>query len=235
MEFLKKLFGARKPQIEDKKVPVSSQSRELTPEEQQSIEALVADLHSKDKDVRDAAVGKLEQMDAVILGAASQLFVEPLVVAARWGHNYNDDASRTAVRVLVKTGKSAVQPLLKLMEDDNYRSVHLACIALAKMGDSTYAPDARAKLGSYVKQVHDEWKARHTITGMVEIGDEYVVDFLMLDVLKTHPNESVRASAAMALGQIGDKRAIPALRKALQDPSWQNVRPAAKWALNKLE
>lgn len=197
------------------------------------MEAIVAELKSQDKDVRDAAIEKLEQMDTTMLATASELVVEPLVLAARWGHWPKDKASRDAVRVLVRMGKPAVQPLLKLVEDDNYRSVHIACIALAKMGDPTHAPDARAKLGAYVKGL-DEYQARNAIDAMVVIGDEYVVDFLMLVALKGHPSEQVRASAATALGQIGDKRAIPALNQALQDPSWRNVRPAAERALQKL-
>ena len=199
-----------------------------------NLEAIVAELKSKDQNVRDAAIEKLEQMDAAVLGENSEFIVEPLVAAARWGHEYKDDASRSAVRVLVKMGESAAPVLLKLTEDDNYVFSQIACIVLAKLGNSNYAADARAKLGAYIER-DNEYHARDAIKAMVEISDQYVVDYLILNVLKTHTNEHIRSSAAIALGQIGDKRAISALTEALQDPSWQNVQPAAKWAVQRLK
>ena len=218
------------------KVKISAKiGKKLTPDEQrQLIEVIATELESRDQDVRDASIRKLEQIDTVILTETSESLVVPLVVAARWGHKYNDDVSRTAVNVLVKMGESAVQPLSKLLKGDNYGSAHIACIALAKMGNSTHAPHARAKLGAHVKQIDNEYKSFDAITAMAEIGDEYIVDFLTLVALKTHSNELVRAHAAVALGQIGDKRAVQALTKSLQDPSWQNVRPSVEWALQKL-
>jgi HEAT repeat protein len=197
------------------------------------MEEIIAKLKSKEKDVRDAAIDKLAQMDAAILASAGKLVVEPLVAAARWGHKYNDEASRAAVKVLVKMGNPAVQPLLELTKSDNYISAQIACIALARIGDSPHAQNARAKLGAYVEEP-DEYKASNAIDAMVEIGDEFVVDSLIF-WLKTHPNEHIRSRSAWALGMIGDKRAIPALTEALQDPSRMNVLPVARWALGKLK
>jgi len=137
-------------------------NRELTGEERQLFEIIISELESKDQNVRDAAIVRLEQM-----------------------------------------------------------------------GASAYAPDARAKLGAYIEGP-DEYQGRDAIDAMVAIGDEYVVDYLRLVALKKNPNQYLRSRSAYALGQIGDVRAIPDLTEALQDPSWSNVVPAAKWALNKL-
>lgn len=47
-------------------------------------------------------------------------------------------------------------------------------------------------------------------------------------------NKYVRRPAARALGQIGDSRAIPALRQALEDEEYDSVREAIERALKKL-
>ena len=201
---------------------------------EKSEEIICSELKSNEKDVRNAAIIKLDGMDDEVLKLAPDSIVEPLVVAARWGQKYKDEASRSAVNVLTKMGSVAVEPLLSLTEDDNYRTAQIACIALAKIGDPKFAPKGRAMLGAHIEGTN-EYQALDAIEAMIQIGDEYVVDYLMQVALKTNPNEMIRANAAMALGRIGDSRAVPALNQALKDPSFMNVRPSVQWALKKLK
>lgn len=209
-------------------------NRELTGEERQLFEIIISELESKDQNVRDAAIVRLEQMDATVLGAAAGLLVEKLLWKCWTGPELRIVGNRTVLGILVKMGKPAVEHLRKLTENrGQYRLVQRACYALAKMGVSAYAPGARAKLATYIEGP-DEYQGRDAIDAMVAIGDEYVVDYLRLVAIKKNPNQYLRSRSAYALGQIGDVRAIPDLIEALQDPSWSNVVPAAKWALNKL-
>lgn len=80
----------------------------------------------------------------------------------------------------------------------------------------------------------DEYHDLDMVKAMACIGDEDAVDCLANIILKTHPSEQVRTQAAWALGMIGAKSSIPALTEALNDLSWQNVRPVAQKALIKL-
>ncbi|MFB0564629.1 MAG: HEAT repeat domain-containing protein [Candidatus Aminicenantaceae bacterium] len=208
-------------------------NKKLSPEERQVAEAIVEELASQDKEVRDAAIKKLEKMDSSFLISAGRLISESLLSAAFWGQEFTDDASRTAVRLLVKIGKPAVPSVTEWINEKNHRTTHRAYVVLAKMGDPAYDSKAKATLRSSVEGP-DEYKAIDALEAMAEIGDEHAVDFLMKKVLKNHPNYMVRGRAAHALGIIGDKRAIPALTDALNDPDWQNVQTLAKWALEKL-
>ena len=193
----------------------------------------IASLKSRDKAERDAQIAALLEMDPATLSSWAAELVAPLVNAARWGHHYFEEPSRSAVQTLIKLGTPAVEPLLARLEDGNYARVHIACIALAQMPDEAAASAAWSKLTSYLERSQPWPNSQAAIRAMAEIGDQQTVDLLSTTVLETHPNGMVRREAAKALGAIGDKRAIPALTKALKDQDG-NVRFAAQDALAQL-
>jgi len=212
--------------MRDPEIPESGESS--------SIETIVSDLKSGDQIRIDAAIGRLELMDAGALSATCGLFLENLVFACYRKGPSKSANERPILKIVEKIGEPALAHLRKLMEKPgNYRLAILVCIILAKTDHPAAAPGARAKLGAFIEGP-DEVVARYAIDAMVVIGDEYVVDYLRLVALKTNPSQSIRADCAKALGRIGDKRAIPDLEDALRDPSWSNVRPVAKWALFEL-
>jgi hypothetical protein len=211
--------------------------KELTPEEQQqqARKALAQALKGQDK---AAAFAELRQMDRAEIENAADIFVPALAFSA-WGSRkpgqLDKDYSAEVQEFLSELGETAMKQLLAMFNDQNVPgNVQVACVALTKLGEDTLAAEARTKLGAYVEG-HNQYYSFDAITAMIAIGDEYVVNFLRLVALKSHPDEQVRMRAAQALGLIGDKRAIPDLKEAaLKDRSWQNVQPVAKWALEKL-
>ncbi len=74
------------------------------------------------------------------------------------------------------------------------------------------APNLVAVLGN---QQNDNWRAKAIVT-LEKMGDQAV---LPLAAAMSSPNPLVRKNAAMTLGTIGDGRALPALRRAVEDPA----------------
>ena len=71
------------------------------------------------------------------------------------------------------------------------------------------------------------------IEALGDIKSKKTIDHLMRK-LRSDPEDEVRWVAALALGQIGDRQAVPALTEALQDPD-RYVRYGAVMALEMLE
>lgn len=83
--------------------------------------------------------------------------------------------------------------------------------ALGALRDQQYAEVVASHLEAY--EPTEKYAA---ISALARIGGDVALNAL-IDVLKFHDEVTIRASAAKALGQMGDPRAAPALEKALED------------------
>jgi HEAT repeat protein len=128
----------------------------------------------------------------------------------------------TALGLLRSTGSA---PLLRtvIVEKTRYRPGLLreASIALALIGDR-----------SIVSYLVDRLRAATTMIESVAaasalgyVGDVRALDPLVAILRDTNANETTRAFAAVALGQICDKEALPWNAKLAADASWLGAPP----------
>lgn len=203
-----------------------------TPEEK-----LIASLNNYKEDQCDEAIDQIANMDDDQLSAFGDQLLEPLVVAA-WIDRATGPAARkrddAVVHILRRLGDPVFTYLTRLLRDDsNFRRALMACIPLVRLGDPPHVDNARNRIIVYINGA-DRYPMIPAVEAMTCIGDAYAVDYLANVVLPSHPNEQVRAQAAIGLGLIGDPTAVPALIKALDDPSTENVQICASHSLKQL-
>ena len=147
--------------------------------------------------------------DAVALGSVA---TEPLIEALA----YSDDAFRsTAVTALEQIGDArAAGPLAALLRDRN-SSVPVAAVhdALVKIGPPAVEPLLAALRNPERSPYGPASYDRRIIETLVRIGDTRAVEPLMALVRDRH--YQLGLGAVMALGQLGDARAVPILIDAL--------------------
>lgn len=117
-----------------------------------------------------------------------------------------------SVEILVTRGEAAVESLAVVRASSSDPEARAAAVfALFRIGTPKALEAVRAALNDADFQVRT---AAARCAGMAKDGA--ALDRLMAMVTKDHP--AVRRQAAAALGQIGDKQAVPALLRAAADP-----------------
>lgn len=122
------------------------------------------------------------------------------------------DVRQTATDLLPSIFGSAALRLLRVMATDPAPLVRAAAIqALAELGD-------RAAIGDILPLLRDadRWVREKAVEAVGAFKAAKALDPLMA-LLADDPEWSVRASAAEALGRLGDPRAIGVLTQALRD------------------
>jgi len=202
-------------------------------DDERTIEPLIAALKDKDPDVvwrAAAALGDkgnnraieplittlkhndlaVQHFVAAALVKIGEPAVKPLITVLK---NTNPDSFRVkAITVLGKiSNKHAVEPLiatLKYTGSDAMRAA--AAIALGKIGDKRAVEPLILALKDMYSILQYE-----AATALVKIGEPAVEP--LITVLKLADTNITRAAAAIALGKIGDKRAVEPLILALKD------------------
>ena len=173
-----------------------------------AVEPLIAVLRW-DKDVRQgqAAAGALGQ-----IGDARA--VEPLIAALK---EEIRSVRRDAATALGQIGDArAVEPLIAALKDQDMYTCEAAAEALDNLGWQPH----RSETGAVY------WVAKRQWNRCVEIGTPAVKP--LIAALKDKDNKRVRAAAAGALGQIGDRRAVEPLIAALKDQDMYTCEAAAE-------
>jgi HEAT repeat protein len=182
-----------------------------------SIEFLMTALKDESWSVRKAAVQALGQIQySRALG--------PFMVALEDG---SEEVRKAAALALGHIGDiSAVQPLVSALHDDSWGVRGAAAKALGELGDA----GAVEPLGYAVLDA--DLGVREAAAGaLVRIGAP-ALEPLLVDLQAQ--SWDVRRTAARALGQIGDRRAVGPLSAALRDPQDGWLRRDAARALGEI-
>jgi len=182
-----------------------------------AVEPLIVALKDKDINVCHAAAAALGQ-----IGDARAVL--PLVKTLRTSARYRpitggvSSFCQSTARALEKIGSPAIEPLIALLKDDNWRLREQVCEILGRL-------NWRPK--------HDEdaawyWVTKGNIDKCVAIGSPAVPPLI---ATLEHGSDRMRCVAAAALGEIGDPRAVEPLVAALGD---KYVRENVVEALDKL-
>ena len=167
----------------------------------------------KEKDVQ------ARKSAAVALGEiGDSRAVEPLIKIL---NDLNSNVRWAAAEALKKIGESAVEPLIESLKDEKIRI--LAAVALGEIGDfRAVEPLIESLKDDYPKA---QWAAAEALQKIGKTAVEPLIESLK--------DERARIPAVVALGEIGDSRAVEPLTKILQDKN-ADVRWAAMNALEKI-
>ncbi len=133
---------------------------------------------------------------------------------------------RATAEVLVGIGRPSVNVLLEVLQDSDEFIRQEAVKALGQIGDPETVAALRPALQDSAWRVSLE-----AVKALESIGHPSVN--VLLEALQGS-DKFVRAAAAKALGQIGDREAVAALLPALQDSDW-SVREVVAGALDQLD
>ncbi|HWP44020.1 MAG TPA: HEAT repeat domain-containing protein, partial [Blastocatellia bacterium] len=135
-----------------------------------------------------------------------------------------------AVRAIVRLGKEATGPVIRMLNDSvdegDYLTARYAAKALGLIGDKSISPVLVDLLES-----DDRFVACEAALALGRLDETKAVPELI--ALLDNPNGNVRFAAAEALGQICDPVARDALQRRLSDDD-EGVRAKARWALSRL-
>ena len=215
----------------------------------QAVEPLIATLQSNVSDLRMASVIALGEIgDARAVKALIDAFEDEVGFVGF-----------SAARSLGQIGSPAVEPLITVLNSDNYNTRKRAVEALGLVGDAgaveplivvlqnkdedyLVQDDAVMALGrigsAAVKPLvacleNKEWVVRRrSAEALGLIGDTQAV-VPLINVL-SDGDQYVRRASVVALGQIGDTRAVEPLLEALKDPT-DDVCKAAAVALGQIK
>lgn len=139
------------------------------------------------------------------------------------------EARAKAIGVMGEAGYApAVPHLIELVREADPGTRYLAAVALGKIGD-----EAESAVSVLLKALRDDdMFLRMAITGALVAIGKPAVGGLVKALFDNHA--PVRRASAMALGKIGDKSAVNALRVALKDAD-EGVQKLAKQALERIE
>lgn len=225
----------------------------------QSIPELVALSQAEDPGVRNRAI--------VALGKAGGPEAEAALVVAlsdvEWGNRWRAAEGLgkiggvSSVASLVGQISAEVATEDMLSECDQYHSIPLhgyvpwpefvqrqMAIAAREILERDGSPEGRACKDALIGMTRDAEESprvrAHIGLLLAEHGEREMIP-LMIDVLESEPSGALRAFAAEALGDLRAEAAVPALRRALDDPyatpkkGLPLVRDAAARALQKIE
>ena len=137
-----------------------------------------------------------------------------------------------AISALGKRGpaaRAAATGLIGLLGDRDGSVRNVAARALGEIGDGRAVPPLVERLA-----VEPDAEIRDTIVAaLASFPDDHDALDGLLVALRDR-EWGIRVSAALALGQTGDRRAVPELLDALRDPVHQ-VRLQTAWALDEIE
>jgi HEAT repeat protein len=207
-----------------------------------AVPALLEQVHSKDKQLREyaiAALGTLKVIDAIpaisdvlaqkalerryvaawALGAIGDATVIPALISAL--DDDNSEVRRYATRALIKLNKASVMPLVDYLANANGEG---AAGAIRAVGDIT---DKRA-LKVLLAQAQGEQRAE-AFLALGKLRDPSAESALVAG-LEDH-DSLVRMNAAMALGRLGGPVAADALTVTLED----EVHVVREWSARSLE
>jgi HEAT repeat protein len=187
-----------------------------TADDKKAVEPLIQSLQDSDSLVRAesaTSLGKINNASAV----------EPLIQALK------DDDWQVQVSVrmaLVKIGEDGTTSLIKALDDDNNSIKWGAALALGGIRD----PRAIEPLiAAFQKSDHD---VRQTIgSALVSINKTCAVEPFLQILQDENASDEMRSDSAMALGKMGDERAIGALLQAMSDKESNELRLSAAKAL----
>ncbi len=213
--------------------------------DKRAVEPLIAVLRDADRAVREAAIAALT--------AIGEPAVEPLGACL---HDRNLTVQESAAAILASIGDARVADklIVSLASTDWVVRMH-ATRALARIGDARAIPSLLPLLQDKVKAVreetsgalarlgpaaipmlvealaHQEWLVRlHAVEALGKTKSPDAVDPL-LRLLFNDRDSSLREDAVLALGDIGDARAVEFLLTALKEPG---LRPLVVDALGKI-
>lgn len=141
----------------------------------------------------------------------------------------NEVERLSAVQVLIKEETIEDRNVIKdVLKDESWRVRKVAVDALKRRTDAE-------TVGSLLRALKEEHKNINILNSAIQIltMSELNVTDTLIDFL-TSPDNELRQYAALTLGEIGDKRAIPHLINALSD-SDENVKYHVIEALGKLK
>ena len=145
---------------------------------------------------------------AISLDSGDERAVEPLIELLK---DNNINIRQRSVDALGAIGdKRAVVPLIELLKDEDNHIRQQSVAALGAIND-------KRAIEPLIKVLKDDgdWGVREQSEyALVKIGKEAVEP--LIGTLNDG-NDVVRLLSAEALGKIGDKRALPSLKKALKD------------------
>jgi HEAT repeat protein len=162
-----------------------------------AVEPLISALRGKNLSVRSAAVTSLGQLK-------DPRAFEPLSVLLRV-----DGLQRVAQDALIEMGPTAVEPLCRILQEEDHPLRFYAAELLTKIHDAGAINSLIASLGVRVNGI-----GQLAADALVGIGVP-AVDELIGSLNDADPN--VRQMAIKALGQIKDGRAVGPLLDALHD------------------
>jgi hypothetical protein len=141
----------------------------------------------------------------------------------------NDTAlKRRLVEAFGAAGAPAVPALIQALGDSDWDVRRAAAEALGDLGDPQAIPALIKALGD------SDWVVRRaSAEALGKLGDPQAIPALIKALGDS--DWVVRRASAEALGAIGDPQAIPALIQALGDWRSENVRRAARQAIQQIE
>jgi HEAT repeat protein len=161
---------------------------------------------------------------AMALGKLGDYGFSALLQALKYG---SPNVRKTAAYALGRLGEPrAVPALMQALKDKDWNGREAAAEALGELGDKRAMP----ALIQALKEDWGWWVRESAAKALSKLGDPGRL--ALIQALKDE-DENVRKAAAEALGELGDRRAVPALIQALKDEDG-SVRGAAAWALGKL-
>jgi HEAT repeat protein len=172
-----------------------------------AIDALLRLLEDPCRWVRDEASAALRGIGAPAVGS--------LVESVRSGRGF--DRAKTRLKTI--SGHAAVPPLVSLLEVGSKPERDRAREALSSIGWPA--------VELLVEKLYAKGRVRHSAAETLGMIGTPALE-LLLDVMDRCPHARPRKEAAVALGIIGDRKAVPSLIRALQPPKWNLCRAAAK-------
>ncbi|MGE5192969.1 MAG: HEAT repeat domain-containing protein [Deltaproteobacteria bacterium] len=224
---LRKLLASPNPSI---RVHVANALGNLGPAAESAVGDLTKALKDPNEDMRREAASALGN-----IGPSAKAAVPALVAAL---NDENGSVTLHAAEALGRIGPDVVPALLPALKDP--RLQHLAVMILGSLGPAA-KPAAGAlasTLAGYDKELTDDERdfCREIVLTLAHIGPD-AREAAAPTLLKILANEKLelRAGAGWALAKMGDKRAAPLLKKALEKDDSSRLHVVAPMALMLLE
>lgn len=171
-------------------------------------------------------------MAADALAEVEQLAALPMLLEVYERNDvegFDNDGPGTIITGLVKKHAETAAPIVLTMINSNERTVREHGVWLAG------SVAGKIDVDVLLEQLDDEdAKIRSTAVGSLTGFPPSAKIVERLIALLEDPDEQVRVSTTAALGYCRDRRAIPALRRATNDPA-DRVREFARYALERIE